>query len=113
MDNYQAIYDAVRSRIYGGDIGSAVENVIREQNIAHYASMAMECVREASAEYCRPSVLFKPKLNIDGNQWCALYGDNIQDGVTGFGDSPEKAMWDFDRQWQTKLQKQGLNKENS
>jgi len=21
--------------------------------------------------------------------WCALYGDNLQDGVVGFGESPE------------------------
>jgi len=22
--------------------------------------------------------------------WCALYGDNLQDGVVGFGESPEE-----------------------
>lgn len=51
----------------------------------------------------RPSVLFRPHLSIDGNQWCALYGDNLQDGVAGFGDSPEAAMRDFDQAWSKKL----------
>lgn len=45
----------------------------------------------------RPSIVYKPKLFIDGNQWCALLGDNLQEGVAGFGKSPEKAMSDFDK----------------
>ncbi len=32
-----------------------------------------------------PSFMYRPKIFIDGNQWCALYGDNLQDGVFGFG----------------------------
>ena len=104
MDNYQAIYDAVRSRISGGDIDSAVESAFREANLSHHAAMAAESVREAAAEHSRPSVLFRPTLSIDGNQWCALYGDDLQSGVGGFGDSPAEAMYDFDRQWVTKLQ---------
>ena len=46
-----------------------------------------------------PSVLYRPKLSRDGNQWCALYGDNLQDGIAGFGSSPAAAMEDFDRAW--------------
>lgn len=48
----------------------------------------------------RPSTIYKPKLYKDGNLWCALYGDNIQDGVAGFGDSPALAYEDFDRNWE-------------
>ena len=33
----------------------------------------------------------------------ALYGENLQDGVAGFGDSPALAMADFDLQWEKKL----------
>ena len=51
----------------------------------------------------RPSILLRPGLSIDGNQWCALYGENIQDGVAGFGSSPEKAYEDFDRAWRESL----------
>lgn len=46
-----------------------------------------------------PSVVWKPRLFIDGNQWCALYGENIQDGVAGFGSTPYEAMRDFDKNW--------------
>ena len=35
--------------------------------------------------------------------WCALYGDNLQDRVAGFGESPELAYQDFDRNWIKKL----------
>jgi hypothetical protein len=41
--------------------------------------------------------LLKPKIYIDGNQWCVLYGENIQDGVAGFGDSPQNAIYDFNK----------------
>lgn len=35
------------------------------------------------------------KLSKDGNQWCFLYGEDIQEGVCGFGDTIYKAAWDF------------------
>lgn len=28
----------------------------------------------------------------DGDQWCALYGKNVQEGITGFGKTPYLAM---------------------
>lgn len=31
----------------------------------------------------------------DGNQWRFLYGNNIQDGVCGFGKTIFEAAWDF------------------
>ena len=106
-DTYQAIYDATRSRvcngnvgeavteavrgtIYNGDIGAAVENAVRE------------CIYGAFAP-TRPSVMYRPRIFMEGNSWCALYGENIQDGVAGFGDSPEAAMADFDAAWQKSL----------
>lgn len=67
--------------------------------VSHYAELVKESVREATSEYTRPSAIFRPKLSLDGDKWCALYGDNLQDGVAGFGDSPADAMWDFDRNW--------------
>lgn len=44
----------------------------------------------------------KPRL--DGNQWCFLWGDNLQDGVAGFGASIEQAMSDFERAMSEKKQ---------
>jgi len=71
--------------------------------ICHSASMAQESIREAAFELMRPSAVFRPRLSIDGNKWCALFGENLQDGVAGFGKSPADAMWDFDKSWNTKI----------
>ena len=54
---------------------------------------------DVAENHLRPSVIYKPRLFIDGNQWCALYGENLQEGVAGFGKSPSLAMSDFDLNW--------------
>jgi hypothetical protein len=98
MDSYQAIYDAVRSRIGGADVAEIIRSACHLD-----ASFAIEGIRQEFALVAHsmqePCALYQPTLSIDGNQWCALYGDNIQDGVAGFGDSPAKAMSDFNRAW--------------
>ena len=73
--------------------------------ISHWAERSGMAVMEAAAMQERPSVLYRPRIFIDGDQWCALYGDNLQDGVAGFGDSPEDAMWRFNQEWSKKLAK--------
>ena len=57
----------------------------------------------AAQEKLRPSFLYKPRLFVDGNQWCALYGENLQDGLAGFGASPDAAYRNFDAAWYEKL----------
>jgi hypothetical protein len=47
--------------------------------------------------------ILKPKIFIDGNKWCVLYGENIQDGICGFGDTPRKAVYDFNKAWDVSL----------
>ncbi len=47
----------------------------------------------------RPSSRLRPALSIDGNKWMAMYGLDLQQGVGGFGDTPEEAMLDFDKNW--------------
>lgn len=37
----------------------------------------------------------------DGNQWCFLYGDNIQEGVCGFGETIFKAACAFYKEIKT------------
>lgn len=96
MDAYQATYDAVRSRIGNADIGSAVERAIRDANLSHYADMVHRYAQSAIAEWERPSVIFRPSLKPDGDQWCALLGEDLQTGVAGFGETPSKAMYAFD-----------------
>lgn len=103
-DSHQAIYDAVRSRISGGDIGSAVESVIRDLNLGHYAQMAQASFQEVMYEYERPAVIYRPAISRDGDQWCALYGENQIDGCAGFGDSIRAAMLDFDKNWTKPLE---------
>ena len=51
------------------------------------------------AEAARPMALYKPKLSRDGDQWCFLFGENLQEGVAGFGSSPEEASRAFDKAW--------------
>lgn len=55
----------------------------------------------ANTEYAltRPHVLMRPRLSLDGDQWCALYGSNLQNGVSGFGSTPALAMENFDKAW--------------
>lgn len=41
----------------------------------------------------------RPRITKDGNQWCVLYGDNLQEGIAGFGDTPHLAILDFNKAW--------------
>lgn len=62
------------------------------------------CEEEARARRANtPFMMLRPRMSIDGNQWCALYGDNLQDGVAGFGKSPADAEADFNAAWYRKL----------
>ncbi|AYJ74315.1 hypothetical protein phiE131_049 [Burkholderia phage phiE131] len=104
-DTYQAIYDATRSRIHGGDVGQALETALRDAfgNADHVIRCAMQDASTSFAEHGRPSAVYRPSLGIDGNKWCALYGPNLMEGVCGFGDSPAEAMADFDKNWLAKI----------
>lgn len=102
-DTYQAVYDAVRSRLGNCDVGSAVESVMRECGFGNYAEAAGRAIQESASCYNDPSAIYRPKLSIDGNQWCALYGDDLQSGVAGFGDSVYLAMCDFNKNWYAKI----------
>lgn len=103
MDSYQAIYDAVRSRLGNADVGSAIEQAIREQNWAHYVQQAAYEWTIAAGQQQRPCVVFKPELFQDGDMWCALFGADLQAGVAGFGKSPAAAMDEFDKAWHADL----------
>lgn len=65
----------------------------------HRAAQAEESRYHAE----RPSTRYLPRLYIDGNQWCALFGENVQDGVAGFGASPDLAYKAFDQAWVKQL----------
>lgn len=46
----------------------------------------------------------KPRIFIDGNSWCVLYGENVQDGVVGFGSTPRLAVYDFNKAWDRSIE---------
>lgn len=64
------------------------------------AETIASCYRqERAGKAARPSYMLRPKIYRDGNEWCALLGDDIQVGVCGFGNSPKHAYEAFDRAW--------------
>lgn len=81
----QAIFDRFHAEITG---------------ITYRMGLEIEAVcRELKA----PSTIYHPRLFLDGDQWCALYGDDLQAGVAGFGATPSLAMGAFDLAWCTPL----------
>lgn len=58
-----------------------------------------ELGRQILVDQLRPFIRLKTKISRDGNQWCVLYGDDLENGVAGFGDTPEQASVDFDHNW--------------
>ena len=99
-DTYQAIYDAVRSKISGGNIGGAVsEAACRAFDISNVVVRAQEQVYVVADEMRRPSVLFRPEVSLDGDKYCVLYGRDLMEGCAGFGDTLDQAMRDFDENW--------------
>jgi hypothetical protein len=56
-----------------------------------------ECLAEQiSAYHATWFSVLKPRLFKDGNMWCALHGENLQEGVSGFGPTPAKALMAFE-----------------
>lgn len=98
MSYSQEIYDAVRSKISGGNIAEAVADAARNAfDISHVTQVVAQEFVAAGSEMQRPSVLFKPTITQDGNAWIAILGPDLAVGVVGVGDTPAKAMLDFDR----------------
>jgi len=99
MNDYQPVYDAIRSRFHGDFLG-IFERAIRDGfDFGHARMMLQEQISATGYEMQRPSAIFRPQLFIDGNMWCALYGDDLMSGCAGFGETPEKAMRAFDQAW--------------
>ena len=97
--SYQAIYDAVRSRIHGFDSSQLIDQIARQFDISSEKERIQDQVMSILEDHRQPSILYRPSLSRDGDQWCALYGNDLQCSVAGFGKSPGKAMHDFDKNW--------------
>lgn len=88
----------------GGNVSSAISDVARDAfDLGNVRGLAQQEIGNVGYEMTRPSTVMRPEIYIDGDRWCALYGKNIQDGVAGFGDSPAKAMENFDENWRKDL----------
>lgn len=96
MDNYQAVFDAVRSR-FSFNQNDLIQEISSRFDISWQVDALKQEFLNVAYEMQRPSITMKPKLYIDGNQWCCLYGDDIQTGICGFGESPHRAMESFDK----------------
>lgn len=72
-----------------------VQRYNHDKNLTHQSEMNALI----EAEEMNLIRILKPKIFIDGNQWCVLYGNNIQDGICGFGETPRKAVYDFNKAW--------------
>lgn len=98
MDSYQPIYDAVRSRISGGNVGEIVADACRNSfDISHQLAIIQQEFCIAAAEMARPSVVYKPSIGPDGDMWCVLLGENLMEGIAGFGKTVAEAMTNFDQ----------------
>jgi len=84
----------------------SARNEENEAGVHHVNHIAAQALVNANYILSEPFTVYKPKLFPDGNQWCALYGENLQDGVAGFGDSPALAVADFNRAWGAALKEQ-------
>ena len=79
-----------------GEILDQDRQIVIMDAICHDSRLCFSAVAESLT---MPSVRFRPNLYQDGDQWCALYGESLQEGVAGFGDTPAEAMADFDKKW--------------
>ena len=55
-----------------------------------------------------PFVIYKAKVFQDGDQFCALLGDNIQEGICAFGDTPAQAVSNFNIVWYKSIKTRGI-----
>jgi hypothetical protein len=111
MDSYQPIYDAVRSRISNGNIGEVIREVAFQCfDISNMRALLQQDFCSAAQEMARPSVIFRPSLTRDGNQWCFLLGEDLHNGVAGFGDTPHAAAAAFDQAfWKETIEKKATH----
>ncbi len=70
-------------------------------DISTDAYLARMAIVEACGFLAAPHVRMRPRVFPDGTQWCAIYGDDLMNGVAGFGTTPADACAAFDKAWDT------------
>ena len=68
---------------------------------SHYEQILFqEKLRAAELESdCKIFSMLNPKLFLDGDHWCCLYGEDLQIGLAGFGKSPIEAIRQWNGEW--------------
>lgn len=56
----------------------------------------IEAIYDIRHEMTRPSVLYRASVFQDGNMFCCLYGENLQEGLAAYGETPAEAVHNFD-----------------
>lgn len=72
-----------------------LNQLLHNEQFIHQSKMALIYNEEALMIIQRLGA----KIFKDGNQYCCLYGDTIQDGICGFGDSPMLAAIEFRKEF--------------
>ncbi len=74
--------------------------------LIHYADMAdrRAIEKEDNIELAKFAKTLGVVPYLDGNKWCALYGENIQAGIVGFGHSPIAAIEALQNAFYAKLE---------
>lgn len=63
-------------------------------------NLFQEKLRSAEIESdCKLFSMLQPKLFIDGDHWCCLWGTDLQMGIAGFGKSPMEAIRNWNAEW--------------
>ena len=57
----------------------------------------------AAAHPGSPSAVRRPKVFHKSETWIALLGDNVEDGIIGYGDTIEAALRSFDARYLSQL----------
>jgi len=83
--------------------GKIMDTDMAVNAICFAAERVANRIEELVSNIDRPSVIFKPTLSRDGNKWIALFGDDLQVGVVGVGESPSEAMFHFDNEWDKRI----------
>ena len=76
-----------------------MEQMLNQGNSNLITAELVEAIQRVSYTWMRPSVVFRPVISLDGDQFCCLLGSNPQEGIAGFGNTPDEASRAFDEAW--------------
>lgn len=91
------VREVTRVQPYGREFVSKREAIQKAQAVIAKVEEWREAGKEANEEQERLYKKFVLKVYPDGDKWCALYGDNLQEGMCGFGNTPAQAVRAFEK----------------